>query len=263
MEVIITKDYDQMSKVAADIIADQIKRRPNCVLGLATGGTPVGTYKELIRRHKEGKLDFSKVVTFNLDEYVGLPVTHDQSYHYFMHDNLFNHVNVAPQNVHVPPGMAPDIEAACAWYEQEIDKAGGIDLQLLGIGGDGHIAFNEPGSSLASRTRLKTLTEETIKDNARFFEKESDVPRFAVTMGVGTILEARKLLLIANGKKKAKVTAEFIEGPITSQITATALQLHPNAVVVLDEEAASELKQRDYYKWVYAQKPKVAEAVKA
>lgn len=259
MEVIITKDYDEMSRVAADIIAEQVIRKPNSVLGLATGGTPVGTYKELIRRHKEGKLDFSKVVTFNLDEYVGLPTTHDQSYHYFMHDNLFNHINVAPQNVHIPSGMAKDYKAFCAWYEAEIDKAGGIDLQLLGIGGDGHIAFNEPGSSLASRTRLKTLTEQTIKDNARFFKNESEVPRFAITMGVGTILEAKKLLLIANGEKKAKVCAEFIEGPITAQITASALQLHPDAVVVLDEAAASQLKHRDYYIWVYKQKAKALE----
>jgi glucosamine-6-phosphate deaminase len=263
MEVIITKDYDEMSRLAAEIIAEQVVRKPNCVLGLATGGTPVGTYKELIRRHKEGKLDFSKVITFNLDEYVGLPTTHDQSYHYFMHDNLFNHVNVNPVNVHVPSGMARDFEEFCKWYEDEIDKAGGIDLQLLGIGGDGHIAFNEPGSSLASRTRLKTLTEETIKDNARFFKNEKEVPRFAITMGVGTILEAKKLLLIANGEKKAKTVGEFIEGPVTAQVTASALQLHPNAVVVLDEAAASRLKNREYYRWVYRQKAQVAELVKA
>ncbi|MBN1475732.1 glucosamine-6-phosphate deaminase [Candidatus Sumerlaeota bacterium] len=259
MEVIITKDYDEMSKAAADVIAEQILRKPNAVLGLATGGTPVGTYKELIRRHKEGKLDFSKIVTFNLDEYLGLPTTHDQSYHYFMYDNLFSHVNINPQNVHVPSGTAVNVEEFCEWYEDEIDKAGGIDLQLLGIGGDGHIAFNEPGSSLGSRTRMKTLTEETIEDNARFFDKREDVPRFAITMGVGTILEAKKLLLVANGEKKAETVAKFIEGPITSQVTASALQLHPHAIVILDEGAASKLEHADYYKWVYAQKPKAME----
>jgi len=262
MEVIITKDYDEMSKVAADVIAAQMKAKPNCVLGLATGGTPVGTYKELIRRYKAGDLDFSKVTTFNLDEYIGLPKTHDQSYHYFMHDNLFNHVNINPGAVHVPDGMATNPEAFCEWYEDEIDKAGGLDLQLLGIGSDGHIAFNEPGSSLGSRTRMKTLTEETIEDNARFFEKKEDVPQFAITMGVGTILEARKLLLVANGEKKAETVRKFIEGPVTSQITASALQLHPDAVVVLDEGAASKLEHADYYKWVYAQKPKALDLVR-
>lgn len=261
MEVIITKDYDEMSKVAADQIADQILSKPNCVLGLATGGTPVGTYKELIKRHKEGRLDFSKVTTFNLDEYIGLPTTHDQSYHYFMYDNLFNHVNVNPENVHVPSGMSKDPEAFCAWYEDEMDQAGGVDLQLLGIGSDGHIAFNEPGSSLASRTRMKTLTEETIEDNARFFEKKEDVPTFAITMGVGTILEARKLVLVANGEKKAETVKKFIEGPVTSQVTASALQLHPDSVVVLDEGAASKLENLDYYKWVYAQKAKAMDLV--
>jgi glucosamine-6-phosphate deaminase len=261
MEVIITKDYDDMSRVAAGVIADQIRTKPNSVLGLATGGTPVGTYKELIRRHKEGELDFSKVVTFNLDEYIGLPKTHDQSYFYFMHENLFNHVNANPASVHVPDGMAKNPEAFCAWYEDEIDKAGGLDLQLLGIGSDGHIAFNEPGSSLGSRTRMKTLTEETIEDNARFFDKKEDVPRFAITMGVGTILEAKQLLLVANGEKKAETVRKFIEGPITSQITASALQLHPDAIVVLDEPAASKLEHADYYRWVYAQKPKAAALV--
>lgn len=256
MEVIIMKDYNAMSKKAAEIIKSVVLRKPNCVLGLATGGTPIGTYKELIKFHKEGKLDFSKVITFNLDEYISLPKTHDQSYFYFMYDNIFNHINVNPENVHVPDGMAEDVEAFCKWYEEEIEKVGGIDLQLLGIGSDGHIAFNEPGSSLASRTRMKTLDEQTIKDNARFFKSEAEVPRYAITMGVGTILEAKELLLIANGKKKADVCAEFIEGPITSQITASALQLHPKAIVVLDEEAASKLKKYNYYKWVYENKPK-------
>jgi glucosamine-6-phosphate deaminase len=263
MEVIITSDYDEMSKVAADLIEQQIQRKPNSVLGLATGGTPVGTYQELVRRHQAGRLDFSKVTSFNLDEYVGLPSTHDQSYHYFMHDNLFNHINIAPESVYVPSGMASDFEGYCDWYEAEIVKAGGIDLQLLGIGSDGHIAFNEPGSSLGSRTRLKTLTEQTVADNARFFEVEEEVPRFAITMGVGTILEARKIVLIANGEKKAETVAAFVEGPVTSQVTASALQLHRDAIVVLDDAAASKLEHAEYYRWVYAQKPRATEAAHA
>jgi glucosamine-6-phosphate deaminase len=254
MEIIITKDYAEMSQQAAQIIADQVLAKPNSVLGLATGGTPVGTYQELVRMHREGILDFSKVVTFNLDEYVGLPKTHEQSYYYFMHDKLFNHINIPPESVHVPDGMAEDIEAFCEWYEDRIDEAGGIDLQLLGIGGDGHIAFNEPVSSLGSRTRLKTLTEETIADNARFFDKKEDVPRYAITMGVGTILEAEHCLLIANGAQKAKIVAALIEGPVTAMVTASALQLHPRTTIILDEEAAADLKLKDYYHWVWSQK---------
>jgi len=257
MEIIITKGYDQLSSVAARIIRRQIRRKPDSVLGLATGGTPVGTYKELIRMHKEEGLDFSKATTFNLDEYLGLPPTHDQSYHHFMRQNLFNHVNINPERIHVPDGMAEDIDRHCQWYEERIREAGGIDLQLLGIGSDGHVAFNEPGSSLGSRTRLKTLAEQTIKDNARFFAKEEDVPRFALTMGVGTIMEAREILLIANGKNKAAVCAEFIEGPVTARVTASMLQLHPRVIVVLDEDAASQLKQADYYRWVQEQKQRL------
>ncbi len=255
MEVIIKKDYDEMSKEAALIVAELVKNKPNCVLGLATGGTPVGLYKELVRMHKNEGLDFSKVTTFNLDEYCGLPPSHDQSYHYFMHDNLFNYINVQPEKIHVPSGTATDVEAFCEWYEDEIDKAGGIDLQVLGIGGDGHIAFNEPGSSLGSRTRMKTLTEETVDDNARFFASKDDVPRYAITMGVGTIMEARHCLLLCNGEKKAETVAKSIEGPITADITASALQMHPKATFILDEPAATKLKRYDYYKWVYENKP--------
>ncbi len=250
MEVIIAKSYEDMSRVAAELIAREIKRKHDLVLGLATGGTPVGTYAELVKIHKSDGLDFSKVTTFNLDEYIGLAPLHPQSYNYFMNDNLFRHVNITPGNVHVPQGNTEDPEEFCLWYEERIRKAGGIDLQLLGIGGDGHIAFNEPGSSLGSHTRVKSLDRQTIEDNARFFKKIDDVPRFAITMGVGTVLEARKILLIANGKKKADVCAQFIEGPVTSQITATALQLHTHATVVLDEEAASKLKRTEYYNWV-------------
>jgi len=255
MEVIIKADYDEMSREAAKIVASLVRRKPNCVLGLATGSTPIGLYKELIRMYKEEGLDFSKVTTFNLDEYIGLPRTHEQSYHYFMQDNLFNHINVSPQNVHVPDGMAEDPEAHCEWYEEQIDEAGGIDLQVLGIGGDGHIAFNEPGSSLASRTRMKTLTQETVNDNSRFFEKIEDVPRYALTMGVGTIMEARICLLLCNGSKKAATIKKAVEGPVTAMVTASVLQTHPRAIFVLDEAAASQLELKDYYKWVYNNKP--------
>lgn len=257
MEVIVAKDRAQLAEVAAGIIREQILRKPNSVLGLATGSTPEETYKRLVRYHKEEGLSFSKVVTFNLDEYIGLPPSHDQSYWYFMHDRLFNHVDINEENVHVPMGMAPDPAQFCNWYEAEIEKAGGIDLQLLGIGGDGHIAFNEPGSSLASRTRVKTLTEQTIKDNAELFfgkGQEHLVPKFAITMGVGTILEAKRLLLIAYGKRKAGIVKKFVEGPVTSQVTASALQLHPDSIVVVDEEAAAELELKDYYKWVWNQR---------
>jgi glucosamine-6-phosphate deaminase len=243
-----------MSKRAAGIIASEIKEKPDLVLGLATGSTPVGTYKELVRMHKEEGLDFSKVTTFNLDEYFGLSPLHKQSYNYFMWGQLFNQININRAFVHIPLGNIDDPDEHCSWYEERIKKAGGIDLQLLGIGSDGHIAFNEPGSSLASRTRLKALDRQTIKDNSRFFKKEEEVPLFAITMGIGTILEAKKILLVANGKTKADVTAKFIEGPITSMITASALQLHSHTTVILDKEAASKLERKDYYNWVRDQK---------
>lgn len=250
MEVIIARDYEQMSKTSAGVIAAEIRRKHDLVLGLATGDTPVGTYKELARLHREEGLDFSKITTFNLDEYVGLAPLHPNSYNKFMWDNLFKHVNINPANVYVPQGNTDDPEEFCAWYERKIKQAGGIDLQVLGIGGDGHIGFNEPGSSFASRTRVKALYKQTIEDNARFFAKMEDVPRFAITMGVGTILEARKCLLIANGQKKAEVCAQFIEGPVTSQITASALQLHCYVTVILDQAAASHLARTEYYNWV-------------
>lgn len=245
MEVIIKETYEEMSTLAAEMIAKQVNNKPNSVLGFATGSTPVGTYKELIRLNKEGKVDFSEVITFNLDEYIGLNPEHDQSYHYFMNDNLFAHINIKPENWHVPPGKADDFEKACAEYEQMIQDAGGLDIQLLGIGGNGHIAFNEPGSSLGSRTRVKTLTEKTIEDNARFFEKIEDVPRFAVTMGIGTIMEARKLILLANKSNKAEAIAKTIEGPITAMVPATIVQMHRDASIIVEKEAAANL-TREY-----------------
>ena len=205
--------------------------------------------------HVEEGLDFSQVTTFNLDEYVGLPARHPQSYHSFMHENLFQHINIPPQNTYVPWGTTDNYTAFCAWYEQRIVECGGIDLQVLGIGSDGHIGFNEPGSSLGSRTRLKTLAKPTIDDNARFFENREDVPIYSITMGVGTILEARKILLLINGEHKIKAAADAIEGPVTSMCTGSALQLHPDVKVFIDEAAAGGLEMIEYYKWIQAKKP--------
>ncbi len=255
MEVIICPTYEEMSARSAQEVARLLNTKPDAVLGLATGSTPLGLYKELVRLHKEEGLDFSQVTTFNLDEYVGLRDDHPQSYHYFMKENLLKHINVPPQNVHIPSGTTRNHIAFCAWYEDRIKECDGIDLQVLGVGGDGHIAFNEPGSSLGSRTRIKTLAEQTIEDNARFFGEDEEVPIYAITMGVGTILEARKLMLLANGENKAEAVANAIEGPVTSMITASALQLHPDSVIYLDEGAAGKLKMRDYYLWIQDNKP--------
>lgn len=262
MDIIIRENYEQMSKYAAEIIAGYVKSKPNCVLGLATGGTPIGTYKELIRMHKEEGLDFSQVKTFNLDEYLGVgldldkPYDLDQSYARFMHEELFKHINIKKENVHIPDGRAKDPKKFCQWYEEEIKKAGGIDLQLLGLGADGHWGFNEPGSSLGSRTRVQALTEQTLNDNYEAFYKKaniarSEMPHFAITMGIGTILEAKNILMIVNGAKKADIVAKCLEGPVTSQVTASAIQLHSGEItVVLDEAAASKLAHADHYKFV-------------
>jgi glucosamine-6-phosphate deaminase len=250
MRVIIEADYGGMSVKAASLVRNVVRRKPNCVLGLATGSTPIGLYRELIRMSKEEGLDFSQTTTFNLDEYLGLGPGHDQSYRYFMEKNLFEKLATRPRVTHVPDGLAQDPEMYCEQYEQMIKDVGGIDLQVLGIGRDGHIGFNEPSSSLGSRTRLKTLTEETIHDNARFFAAMDDVPRFAITMGVGTIFEARRCILMASGLNKAKVVARAIEGPVTAQVTASALQLHRDTIVVLDEDASCELERKEYYKYV-------------
>ncbi len=247
MRVIILPDSESVSRRAAQVIASTVQKDPRCVLGLATGGTPLGAYRELIRMHADEGLDFSRVRSFNLDEYVGLKPTHPQSYRHFMQSNLFDKINIAPDNTHVPDGLAVDFDEYCELYEKMIVDAGGIDLQLLGIGSDGHIAFNEPGSSLGSRTRLKTLAPETIRDNARFFDSEQEVPRLAVTMGVGTILDSRRCLLMAYGESKAEAIAAAVEGPVTAQITASALQLHRDVTMIVDEAAAANLQRREYY----------------
>jgi glucosamine-6-phosphate deaminase len=255
MEVVIKQDYEQMSKAAAQIVVDVLNTKPNAVLGMATGSTPLGLYQELVRLHKMGQVDFSSVTTFNLDEYVGLPANHPQSYHYFMHEHFFQHVNIPRHNINIPSGTTSNYPAFCQWYEGRIAECGGIDVQILGIGTDGHIAFNEPGSSLSSRTRLKTLSKQTIDDNARFFERRDSVPIYAITMGVGTILDARQLVLVASGKSKAKAIAQAIEGPVTSMVTASAIQLHRDARVIVDLAAAAHLTMREYYEFIYAAKP--------
>ena len=241
MLVEIFPDADALSERAAQLVAEQVRRKPDAVLGFATGATPLGLYRRLIEMHEAAGLDFSKVTTFNLDEYVGLPPRHPQSYHHFMWSNLFAHLNVSEARVFLPHSQPEDIEAFCAWYEAQIVRAGGIDLQILGIGANGHLAFNEPGSSLGSRTRIKTLTDHTVRDNARFFDDSAEVPRYAITMGIGTIMEARQLVLLATGESKADAIRRTLEGPITAMAPSTIVQLHPHAFVFLDEAAASKL----------------------
>jgi len=241
VKLIICQDKQGVAKEAANIFAKAIREKPDIVLGLATGGTPVGMYKELIRMNEAEGLDFSKVTSFNLDEYLGLSGDHPQSYRYFMDANLFNHININKSNTHVPDGKAQDLSLGCQKYEEAIKQAGGIDLQLLGIGSNGHIAFNEPGSGADSRTRVIDLTERTIKDNARFFEDESQVPRKAITMGIGSILEAKKIILLATGISKKEAVVKSVKGPLVSDVPASFLQNHPDCVFVIDQEAASGL----------------------
>lgn len=237
----ITKNYDEMSEQTAGIVAERLRKKPALVLGLATGSTPLGTYRALIRMHQDEGLDFSRLTTFNLDEYVGLSAAHPQSYHRFMEENFFRHVNVDRRFTFIPDGMAPDVEAHCEWYEEEIRSAGGIDIQILGIGRNGHLAFNEPGSSLGSRTRIKPLSEETRRDNARLFASLDQVPTHAVTMGIGTIMEARELILLASGEKKADAVKAAVEGPITAIVPASIMQMHRRAYVIVDQPAAAKL----------------------
>ena len=249
MLVVLKEDFENMSREAARIVAHAVRSRPSVVLGLATGATMLGLYQELARMHREQDLDFSRVVTFNLDEYVGLSNDHPQSFHYFMRRNFFDQVNIPPANIRIPEGTKrQDFEAYCASYEEAIRRAGGIDLQILGVGRDGHVGFNEPSSSLGSRTRLKTLSKETLEDNQRFFNAGEELPQCAITMGIGTIMEARRILILASGVAKARSVAKAIEGPITAAVTASALQLHPDVTFVLDEDAASELTHGEYYR---------------
>ncbi len=241
MRVIVVKSPEEMGKEAGAIIAGGMSAKPHYVLGLATGSTPIPLYRELIRLHKEEDLDFSTTVSFNLDEYIGLPVTHEQSYRCFMDHELFNHVNIVKANTHVPDGMSDDVDTHCLVYEAMIEDVGGIDCQVLGIGRNGHIGFNEPGSSLASRTRAVDLTDDTIQANARFFATADEVPKRAISMGIGTILEAEKILMLATGGGKANAVAAALEGPVSVKCPASALQLHPDVTYVITEDAAAGL----------------------
>lgn len=247
MRFIVVEDYESLSRKAAEFIGQEIISNPSMVLGLATGSTPLGTYRHLVEDAKSGKLDFSRVTTFNLDEYIGLPPSHEQSYSSFMWRHLFSEISIDPARVHLPLGLFEDAEAACAQYEKLIEQAGGIDLQLLGIGNNGHIGFNEPDDKLGARTHIVRLTEDTIQANARFFEKESEVPREAITMGVGTIMQAKKILLLASGWSKAKAIQQTIHGEVDTEVPSTVLQMHRDVTIIADFEAASLLDLSEVY----------------
>lgn len=255
MEVIIRPDASSAAQLAAALVARQIETKPASVLGLATGGTMERVYDELVRRHAEAALDFSLVRTFNLDEYVGLPPEDPNSYRYYMNRWLFDRVNIDPRNTHLPNGVTKDLIAECRRYEALIAECGGIDLQLLGLGRSGHIGFNEPLSALQSRTREKALTPVTVAQNAPLFPRPEDMPRRGITMGVGTILESRTCVMLVTGEAKAPVLARAVEGPITSMISASALQLHPKCHVIVDQAAAAELTQTEYYHWIFENEP--------
>lgn len=238
MKLIVVNNYEELSKVAAKEFSKIIKEKENAVLGLATGGSPVGMYKELIRMYEQKELNFSKITTVNLDEYIGLNPEHNQSYRYFMNNNLFNHINIDKSNTFVPNGLAEDLEAQCKEYDQKISELGGIDIQLLGVGNNGHIAFNEPNNELSSGTHIISLTDNTIEANARFFDNIYDVPRKAITMGVGGIMKAKKIILIASGESKAEAIKGIFSGKITTANPATMLQMHRDVTVIVDEAAA-------------------------
>ena len=237
MKIIKVNDYNDMSRKAANIISAQIIVKPGCVLGLATGSSPLGLYANLVERYKQGDLDFSQVKSVNLDEYLGLTHDNPQSYYYFMNENLFRQINIAPENTHIPDGLAENAEQACAEYEQIIQSLGGIDLQLLGLGNNGHIGFNEPGSAFECETHCIHLTPSTIEANRRFFNSEQDVPRMAYTMGIKNIMQARKILVIVSGEAKAKALKEALYGPVTPFMPASVLQLHTDVTIVADEAA--------------------------
>ncbi len=255
MEIVIQPDSLQASQIAARIVARLVREKPHAVLGLATGNTPLQLYKNLVASHRESGLDFNGVTSFNLDEYVGVPPAHPSSFHSYMWAHLFSHINMPKERINIPDGMTADIPAACRKYEQAIRSAGGIDVQVLGIGTNGHIGFNEPSSSLSSRTRIKTLTDETRRAAASAFGGQEGVPTHVITMGLGTIMDSKMCLLLAFGKKKAQAVAKTIEGPVTAMVPGSVLQLHPRTILILDKDAASGLKMADYYAWVFEHKP--------
>jgi len=250
MEVLIFPNAQSLARKSADLVESQINAFPDSVIGLATGSTPLGLYQELIKRHNDHGLSFKKVKTFNLDEYVGIPGNHPQSYRTFMDDNLFNKIDIEKTNTQVPDGMADNPLEVGPAYEKMIQEAGGIDLQVAGVGTDGHIGFNEPTSSLGSITRVKTLTQQTIEDNSRFFEPDEFQPKLAITMGIKTILDARRILLLAHGENKADAVRDMVEGPLSAFCPASALQLHQRTTILIDEPAASKLTLKGYYKFV-------------
>lgn len=241
MKIYKAKDYKDMSRKAANIISAQVIMKPNCVLGLATGSTPIGTYDQLVEWYNKGDLDFSEVTTVNLDEYKGLPRTNDQSYYYFMHQHLFDRVNIDPERTNVPNGMEPDAEKECGRYEELIRSLGGVDLQLLGLGHNGHIGFNEPGEAFEKETHCVDLTESTIEANKRFFASADDVPKQAYTMGIKTIMQAKKILIVVNGENKAGIVERAFFGPVTPEVPASILQLHNDVTLVGDEAALAKI----------------------
>ncbi|SHE38475.1 glucosamine-6-phosphate deaminase [Caloramator proteoclasticus] len=241
MRIIVTENYDELSKKAADIVASQLILKPRSVIGFATGGTPIGMYKEIVKMYREGKFSFKDVVTFNLDEYYGLDRENPQSYYFYMMEHLFKYVDIDKNNINIPDGRAEDIEKECIEYEEKIEKAGGIDLQILGIGKNGHIGFNEPDVKFEAKTHLVRLDEDTIKANSRFFNSIEEVPTKAISMGIKTIMHTRKIVLLASGKEKAEIIEKMVNGPITPDVPASILQLHPDVTLILDREAASQL----------------------
>ena len=241
MKIYKAKDYKDMSRKAANIISAQVIMKPNCVLGLATGSTPIGTYAQLVEWYNKGDLDFSEVTTVNLDEYKGLPRTNDQSYYYFMHQHLFDRVNIDPERTNVPNGMEPDAEKECGRYEELIRSLGGVDLQLLGLGHNGHIGFNEPGEAFEKETHCVDLTESTIEANKSFFASADDVPKQAYTMGIKTIMQAKKILIVVNGENKADIVERAFFGPVTPEVPASILQLHNDVTLVGDEAALAKI----------------------
>ncbi len=255
MEVVILPDAQDLARLAADAVVRLLRRQPPAVLGLATGSSPLGVYRELIRRHRAGEVTFARSRAFLLDEYVGLPADHPQRYRRVIADEFEHHVDFAAGAVQGPDGLADDMPAACRAYEEAITGAGGVDLQLLGIGTDGHIAFNEPGSSLSSRTRVKTLTRQTREDNARFFGSVDEVPRHVLTQGLGTIAAARHVVLLASGEAKADAVRRMVEGPVSASCPASVLQFHPHATVLLDDAAAADLALAGYFRETFAAKP--------
>lgn len=246
MKVIITKNYDELSKKAAMLVKEQIDKKHDSVLGLATGSTPIGMYKELIKIYKQGLIDFSNIVTFNLDEYVGLDENHPQSYHRFMFENFFNYINIKRENIHIPNGISDDFTKECEMYDKEIEEIGEIDLQVLGLGVNGHIGFNEPDDYINTKTHIVSLKDETINSNKRFFKSIDDVPRKAITMGLGTIMKAKKIILLASGKNKAQAIKETLKGYLTTDVPSTVLTMHSNVYVIIDNDAASLLDKQDY-----------------